>query len=100
MIVIIVHQFPFSLYSIEDFSVSDGFRKVVKVDQGGLKVEKDDLEFQHMYFLHGQSHLLELIKRRVSEITPKTIIFISDNNKKIAGANVTVWRSIFMLISS
>ena len=44
---------------------ADGFRKVVKVDQGGLKVERDDLEFQHMYFQRGQEQLLDMIKRKV-----------------------------------
>ena len=38
---------------------------MVKVDQGGLKVERDDLEFQHMYFQRGQEQLLDMIKRKV-----------------------------------
>ncbi|XP_046577096.1 heat shock factor protein 1-like [Haliotis rubra] len=43
-----------------------GFRKVMSVDQGALKVEKDDLEFHHVYFQQGQEELMENIKRKVS----------------------------------
>ncbi|XP_041375461.1 heat shock factor protein 1-like isoform X2 [Gigantopelta aegis] len=43
-----------------------GFRKVVNVDQGALKVDRDDLEFHHTYFQQGQEQLLENIKRKVS----------------------------------
>lgn len=46
--------------------VSDGFRKVVNIEQSGLvKPERDDTEFQHLYFLQGHEHLLEHIKRKV-----------------------------------
>ncbi|XP_026859812.1 heat shock factor protein 4 [Electrophorus electricus] len=44
-----------------------GFRKVVNIEQSGLvKPERDDTEFQHLYFLQGREHLLEHIKRKVS----------------------------------
>ncbi|XP_034275914.1 heat shock factor protein 1 isoform X1 [Pantherophis guttatus] len=47
-----------------------GFRKVVHIEQGGLvKPEKDDTEFQHPHFLRGQEHLLENIKRKVTNIS-------------------------------
>ncbi|XP_060799148.1 heat shock factor protein 1 isoform X4 [Neoarius graeffei] len=47
-----------------------GFRKVVHIEQGGLvKPEKDDTEFQHPYFLRGQEHLLENIKRKVTTVS-------------------------------
>lgn len=50
--------------------VSDGFRKVIHIEQGGLvKPEKDDTEFQHAYFLRGQEHLLENIKRKVTNVS-------------------------------
>ncbi|KAK1784870.1 hypothetical protein P4O66_018309 [Electrophorus voltai] len=42
-----------------------GFRKVVNIEQSGLvKPERDDTEFQHLYFLQGREHLLEHIKRK------------------------------------
>lgn len=48
----------------------DGFRKVVHIEQGGLvKPEKDDTEFQHPYFIRGQEHLLENIKRKVTNVS-------------------------------
>ncbi|NXM30261.1 HSF1 protein, partial [Oxyruncus cristatus] len=47
-----------------------GFRKVVHIEQGGLvKPEKDDTEFQHPYFIRGQEHLLENIKRKVTSVS-------------------------------
>nr|URS73014.1 heat shock factor protein 1 [Heteropneustes fossilis] len=47
-----------------------GFRKVVHIEQGGLvKPERDDTEFQHPYFLRGQEHLLENIKRKVTTVS-------------------------------
>ncbi|XP_033830649.1 heat shock factor protein-like isoform X1 [Periophthalmus magnuspinnatus] len=46
-----------------------GFRKVVHLEQGGLvKPERDDTEFQHPFFLRGQEHLLENIKRKVTAV--------------------------------
>ncbi|XP_036422791.1 heat shock factor protein 1 isoform X3 [Colossoma macropomum] len=47
-----------------------GFRKVVHIEQGGLvKPEKDDTEFQHPFFVRGQEHLLENIKRKVTAVS-------------------------------
>ncbi|XP_033754911.1 heat shock factor protein-like isoform X2 [Pecten maximus] len=46
-----------------------GFRKVVHIDTG-LKTEKDDVEFQHSFFIRGQEHLLENIKRKISGAVP------------------------------
>ncbi|CAJ1084291.1 heat shock factor protein 1 isoform X3 [Xyrichtys novacula] len=46
-----------------------GFRKVVHIEQGGLlKPERDDTEFQHPFFIQGQDHLLENIKRKVTSV--------------------------------
>merc|ERR1719430_1482504 len=42
------------------------FHKVMNVDAGGLKGERDEIEFAHPFFLRGQEHLLDQIKRKVS----------------------------------
>lgn len=56
--------------SLEPLLPPDGFRKVVNIEQGGLvKPEKDDTEFQHVYFIRGQEHLLENIKRKVTNVS-------------------------------
>ena len=47
----------------------DGFRKVPNMEQGGLKVERDDVEFQHQFFVRGHEELLERIKRKVNRHT-------------------------------
>ncbi|XP_078285828.1 heat shock factor protein 1 isoform X2 [Rhinoraja longicauda] len=64
-----------------------GFRKVVNIEQGGLvKPEKDDTEFQHVYFIRGQEHLLENIKRKVTNIStvkPEELKVRSDDVTKI-----------------
>ncbi|XP_054462087.1 heat shock factor protein 1 isoform X2 [Anoplopoma fimbria] len=47
-----------------------GFRKVVHIEQGGLvKPERDDTEFQHPFFIRGEEHLLENIKRKVTNVS-------------------------------
>ncbi|KAM4041979.1 heat shock factor protein 2-like isoform 1-T1 [Anomaloglossus baeobatrachus] len=49
-----------------------GFRKVVHVDSGIVKQEKDGpVEFQHPFFIQGQDELLENIKRKVSSARPE-----------------------------
>ncbi|XP_061667918.1 heat shock factor protein 2 [Syngnathoides biaculeatus] len=49
-----------------------GFRKVMHLDQGIVKQERDGpVEFQHPYFKHGQDDLLENIKRKVSNTRPE-----------------------------
>ncbi|XP_051519425.1 heat shock factor protein 1 isoform X3 [Myxocyprinus asiaticus] len=64
-----------------------GFRKVVHIEQGGLvKPEQDDTEFQHPYFIRGQEHLLENIKRKVttvSNIKHEDLKFSSDDVSKM-----------------
>ncbi|XP_010636549.1 heat shock factor protein 2 isoform X2 [Fukomys damarensis] len=49
-----------------------GFRKVVHMDSGVVKQERDGpVEFQHPYFRQGQDDLLENIKRKVSASKPE-----------------------------
>ncbi|XP_048063363.1 heat shock factor protein 2 isoform X1 [Megalobrama amblycephala] len=49
-----------------------GFRKVMHIDAGIVKQERDGpVEFQHPYFKHGQDDLLENIKRKVSTARPE-----------------------------
>uniref|UniRef100_A0A8D0C845 Heat shock transcription factor 2 n=1 Tax=Salvator merianae TaxID=96440 RepID=A0A8D0C845_SALMN len=49
-----------------------GFRKVVHVDSGIVKLERDGpVEFQHPYFKQGREDLLEHIKRKVSSSRPE-----------------------------
>ncbi|XP_063773315.1 heat shock factor protein 2-like isoform X2 [Pseudophryne corroboree] len=49
-----------------------GFRKVVHVDSGVMKQERDGpVEFQHPFFIQGQDELLENIKRKVSSTRPE-----------------------------
>ncbi|XP_002714839.1 heat shock factor protein 2 isoform X2 [Oryctolagus cuniculus] len=49
-----------------------GFRKVVHIDSGIVKQERDGpVEFQHPYFKQGQDDLLENIKRKVSSSKPE-----------------------------
>uniref|UniRef100_A0A3B3TL35 Heat shock transcription factor 1 n=1 Tax=Poecilia latipinna TaxID=48699 RepID=A0A3B3TL35_9TELE len=59
-----------------------GFRKVVHIEQGGLvKPEKDDTEFQHPFFVKGQEHLLEHIKRKVTNVSKEMKISTDEVNK-------------------
>nr|XP_057902471.1 heat shock factor protein-like isoform X2 [Doryrhamphus excisus] len=61
-----------------------GFRKVVHIEQGGLlKPEKDDTEFQHPFFIRGQEHLLENIKRKVSAVRQEEVKISANEVSKI-----------------
>ena len=42
------------------------FHKVMNVEAGGLRGERDEVEFAHPFFERGQDHLLDQIKRKVS----------------------------------
>lgn len=49
-----------------------GFRKVVHIESGIVKQERDGpVEFQHPHFKQGQDDLLENIKRKVSSSKPE-----------------------------
>nr|XP_020467142.1 heat shock factor protein 2 isoform X2 [Monopterus albus] len=49
-----------------------GFRKVMHIDTGIVKQERDGpVEFQHPYFKQGQDDLLDNIKRKVSNARPE-----------------------------
>ncbi|TSS72712.1 Heat shock factor protein 4 [Bagarius yarrelli] len=61
-----------------------GFRKVVNIEQSGLlKPERDDTEFQHLFFLQGHEHLLEHIKRKVSIVKSEETKFRQEDLSKL-----------------
>ncbi|KAG1963454.1 heat shock factor protein 2 [Pimephales promelas] len=61
-----------------------GFRKVMHIDAGIVKQERDGpVEFQHPYFKHGQDDLLENIKRKVSNARPEDSKIRQDDLSKI-----------------
>ncbi|XP_074113254.1 uncharacterized protein LOC141536549 isoform X2 [Cotesia typhae] len=43
-----------------------GFHKKVSVELGGLKCERDEMEFAHQYFIKDHPYLLEHIKRKIA----------------------------------
>ncbi|KAF4520330.1 hypothetical protein B566_EDAN004390 [Ephemera danica] len=46
-----------------------GFHKKVSVDAGGLKLDKDEMEFAHPCFMRSHAYLLDNIKRKIAEST-------------------------------
>lgn len=56
-----------------------GFHKVTSVDNGGLKCDKDEIEFTHPYFIKGHAYLLENIKRKIAN--PKSFMASADGDK-------------------
>lgn len=44
----------------------DGFHKKISVELGGLKCDRDEIEFAHEFFCKDKPYLLEDIKRKVS----------------------------------
>ncbi|XP_047476647.1 heat shock factor protein-like isoform X5 [Penaeus chinensis] len=57
-----------------------GFHKVVSADSGGLRLERDEMEFAHPHFLRGQEALIENIKRKIP--TSRTVIL--EENKSVS----------------
>lgn len=47
-----------------------GFHKITSIDNGGLKFDKDEMEFSHPYFQKGHPYLLEHIKRKIAHPKP------------------------------
>lgn len=43
-----------------------GFHKITSIDNGGLKFDKDEMEFSHPYFQQGHPYLIEHIKRKIT----------------------------------
>lgn len=69
-----------------------GFRKVVNLEQGSLKTEKDDLQFQHNYFVRGQEKLLEMIKRKVPNVKLDAAKLSPEDFGKLL-SDVKVWKT-------
>lgn len=47
-----------------------GFHKITSIDNGGLKFDKDEMEFSHPYFQKSHPYLLEHIKRKIANPKP------------------------------
>ena len=61
-----------------------GFRKVLNIEQGGLKVDRDEMEFQHHWFIRGQPELLVHIKRKVTQSSVNTQNPGNSNSNQVA----------------
>ncbi|XP_039759650.1 heat shock factor protein isoform X2 [Pararge aegeria] len=58
-----------------------GFHKITSVENGGLRYEKDEIEFSHPCFMRGHAYLLEHIKRKIAN--PKAIVASNEGGDKI-----------------
>ncbi|KAG6440469.1 hypothetical protein O3G_MSEX001278 [Manduca sexta] len=58
-----------------------GFHKITSVENGGLRYEKDEIEFSHPCFMKGHAYLLEHIKRKIAN--PKSIVTSNESGEKI-----------------
>ncbi|KAJ8735586.1 hypothetical protein PYW07_007206 [Mythimna separata] len=58
-----------------------GFHKITSVENGGLRYEKDEIEFSHPCFMKGHAYLLEHIKRKIAN--PKSIVTSSESGEKV-----------------
>lgn len=47
-------------------SIPDGFHKIASIDNGGLKFDKDEMEFSHSCFQRENPFLMEHIKRKIA----------------------------------
>lgn len=46
--------------------ITDGFHKITSIDNGGLRFDRDEMEFSHPCFQKGHPYLLEHIKRKIA----------------------------------
>ncbi|PZC79113.1 hypothetical protein B5X24_HaOG216802 [Helicoverpa armigera] len=58
-----------------------GFHKITSVENGGLRYEKDEIEFSHPCFMKGHAYLLEHIKRKIAN--PKSIVTSNESGEKV-----------------
>ncbi|XP_037866735.1 heat shock factor-d isoform X4 [Bombyx mori] len=58
-----------------------GFHKITSVENGGLRYEKDEIEFSHPCFMKGHAYLLEHIKRKIA--IPKSVVTSNESGEKI-----------------
>lgn len=57
---------PIEILQYTQFSILDGFHKIASIDNGGLKFDKDEMEFSHPCFQRDNPYLLEHIKRKIA----------------------------------
>ncbi|XP_017146448.1 heat shock factor protein isoform X2 [Drosophila miranda] len=43
-----------------------GFHKITSIENGGLRFDRDEIEFSHPFFKRNSAHLLDQIKRKIS----------------------------------
>lgn len=53
------------------FATTDGFHKITSIDNGGLRFDRDEMEFSHPCFQQGHPYLLEHIKRKIAHPKPQ-----------------------------
>ncbi|OWK60519.1 Heat shock factor protein 3 [Lonchura striata] len=67
-----------------DFLSTDGFRKVIALENGIITAEKSSvIEFQHPFFKQGKAHLLENIKRKVSAVRTEDLKVCTEDLHKV-----------------
>ena len=57
---------------------ADGFRKIPSLEGGSLRIDKDEMEFAHPYFIKGNEIGLELIKRKVRTAKTQSLTVIQE----------------------
>lgn len=71
---------------------ADGFRKVMHIDTGIVKQERDGpVEFQHPYFKQGQDDLLENIKRKVHHPSVIMVLLLTRIDIFKYSQSITIW---------
>lgn len=101
---------------------ADGFHKITSLDNGGLKFDRDDMEFSHPSFQRGHPFMLENIKRKIAVaaaaapapgaiVKPETLNRVLNEVKVMRGKqevlddrfsamkqeNEALWREVVML---
>lgn len=60
------HNYTAEIIFTNFYIFADGFHKITSIDNGGLKFDRDEMEFSHPCFKRNCPYLLEHIKRKIA----------------------------------
>lgn len=81
-----LHPSSYALPITYDPIFTDGFHKITSIDNGGLRFDRDEMEFSHPCFQKGHAFLLEHIKRKIAHPKPqeeKNIVKVEAVNRML-----------------
>lgn len=75
-----------------------GFHKITSIDNGGLKFDRDDIEFSHPCFKRNSPYILEHIKRKIANTKTfyEKATIKPEAESKVWNVEGDAWTSVFI----